>query len=1068
MKLLEINVDRFGPWRDLALPLDGEFSLFYGPNEAGKSSLLRFVRGVLFGFRPEHPNSSGTLEVEHRGRRHTIRREADGGRGELSVSGVGEGQRAERWVSDALGGVGEQLFETVFAIGLDELQKLANLDHEQVAESIYGLSLGPEGERVMRAEHTLREGRERLLDGEGRGRLTTLLRRRDELDRELRGLPDAWDRAEELSEERDRLRRTIEESDGKRNGLRHDLRGLNFMERVYEPWRKQRTLIEERDRLGQHDFPLDAPDRLMSVERELSRVEEERRRLRGEDARLKKEYDRLGERSELLEQACRVETLLAEENRVRDLRDKLKDLDRIEKENAARLRERPQPRRIDVGDITTSFTAPQTGEAADLLSRADEYRAAGRSYKRRVSRLKKNEAKHKKQVSQFRESLRKTGKETLEDAVKAAEARLKQLENVRLLSHRERLLEAQLNAANRTATYRGDQDSIVGAMFDNLECCDDGMPKLFVGFLWLYAVGGFFVMLAGGYVSLVHVWWLGLLYMVAGLSFLGITYLIRKMGGAELGDSGAEQANSEAKRTLETELRQTREEMDRIDPLPDGGQVMYRGRSVNTRSRLRDDIERQIGEARDVLVGLKALGNEEDRLRRNKETLSRMRNGLRGERQKKTDARNRWTRTLRAAGLDETLKTSDALASWQRSQNSLFADAAKAATAAAAMEVEPVEIERVDVGPARTVVKDELRRFEDRVGELAVRLGETAPAEPFAWLRRLNVRIEETRRQREERLKLRRQRKDLRSRLASLDSERERFGTQRADVYASAGVTTKDEFEARKLAMSRVGALAEQIDAARNELTRIASTETELAIVEDDLMAFDAAQNKRAIEDTNEELAALDRVVEDSRQRLGRVEAELDELASDRTASRLRFEREQVAGELEELAEDYLAAGVALRSLDDVRGQVERNCQPETLRRAGHFLEKLTLGKYGRVWTRLGTKELLITDGQGDDWTVERLSTGTREQLFLALRLALAEEFAAQGGELPIVLDDVLVNFDQSRTEAAIATLAEVADGGQQVLMFSCHLHVTKLLEELGRDAVFLPGREPAVTRMAG
>ena len=53
MRLTEIKIDRFGVWRDLRVPLsESGISVFYGPNEAGKSTLMRFVRGVMYGFRP--------------------------------------------------------------------------------------------------------------------------------------------------------------------------------------------------------------------------------------------------------------------------------------------------------------------------------------------------------------------------------------------------------------------------------------------------------------------------------------------------------------------------------------------------------------------------------------------------------------------------------------------------------------------------------------------------------------------------------------------------------------------------------------------------------------------------------------------------------------------------------------------------------------------------------------------------------------------------------------------------------------------------------------------------------
>jgi uncharacterized protein YhaN len=67
---------------------------------------------------------------------------------------------------------------------------------------------------------------------------------------------------------------------------------------------------------------------------------------------------------------------------------------------------------------------------------------------------------------------------------------------------------------------------------------------------------------------------------------------------------------------------------------------------------------------------------------------------------------------------------------------------------------------------------------------------------------------------------------------------------------------------------------------------------------------------------------------------------------------------------------------------------------------------------------------------------VGALSQGTADQLYLALRLAAIEHQARGGARLPLVLDDVLVHFDEERKAAALAALADVA-GTVQVLLFT-------------------------------
>ncbi len=142
-----------------------------------------------------------------------------------------------------------------------------------------------------------------------------------------------------------------------------------------------------------------------------------------------------------------------------------------------------------------------------------------------------------------------------------------------------------------------------------------------------------------------------------------------------------------------------------------------------------------------------------------------------------------------------------------------------------------------------------------------------------------------------------------------------------------------------------------------------------------------------------------------------------------------------------------------------VREYYEREHQPQALRDASVYLQRLTGGRYTRVWTPLGQHCLKVDDQQGTSLGVEVLSSGTREQLFLALRLALVAAYARRGVVLPLVLDDVLVNFDVVRAKAAAMVLRDFARQGNQVLVFTCHEHISKLFKNIKADVRQLPDR---------
>ena len=97
---------------------------------------------------------------------------------------------------------------------------------------------------------------------------------------------------------------------------------------------------------------------------------------------------------------------------------------------------------------------------------------------------------------------------------------------------------------------------------------------------------------------------------------------------------------------------------------------------------------------------------------------------------------------------------------------------------------------------------------------------------------------------------------------------------------------------------------------------------------------------------------------------------------------------------------------------------------------------------------RYGDKDELVfraVRASGEDVAVEGLSDGTRDQLFLALRLALLEQ--RRGEALPFVGDDILTSFDEERTAQAIGMLAEFGEK-RQAIIFSHHRHVAEIATE--------------------
>ena len=138
-----------------------------------------------------------------------------------------------------------------------------------------------------------------------------------------------------------------------------------------------------------------------------------------------------------------------------------------------------------------------------------------------------------------------------------------------------------------------------------------------------------------------------------------------------------------------------------------------------------------------------------------------------------------------------------------------------------------------------------------------------------------------------------------------------------------------------------------------------------------------------------------------------------------------------------------MAASGALRRLrEDRRGPM--------LEAAERAFARMTGGEWSRLEAQpAGTGERLVGIRDGIPVTVDAMSTGTRGQLYLALRVAGHADFAARYGALPFLTDDILETFDDTRAAAALSLTAEMGRTGQAI-MFTHHRH----LVDLGRKVI--------------
>ncbi|MCA9060414.1 MAG: AAA family ATPase, partial [Planctomycetaceae bacterium] len=338
MKLTEIDIDRFRIWRNLLLRLDPNgLNVIYGPNEAGKTTLMRFIRAILYGYEPlisepawHRPDREqpwrGALRCEHSGRKWRIHRRAEyKGRGLVRISGGPEGVTKEQALESLLTGTSESLYTDIFAVGVRELQQLATLGTDQVSEYIYGLSLGPQGRQILEAMSDVRARREQLLTGNGReGDLVRLFDQYATLSAKKRRPGQARDQYVRLTRRRTQLTESIDGLRDRQVTISAELRGLRFLQDCYKPWKQSRDLQEE---LGKLPLVTCDPDeslrQLSSAEKEMQETASRRDKLNEKAVQLKQQAGRIQIDASLEKQRLAVSSVVEQADWLRQIEDQI-------------------------------------------------------------------------------------------------------------------------------------------------------------------------------------------------------------------------------------------------------------------------------------------------------------------------------------------------------------------------------------------------------------------------------------------------------------------------------------------------------------------------------------------------------------------------------------------------------------------------------------------------------------------------------------------------------------------------------------------------------------------------
>lgn len=164
-------------------------------------------------------------------------------------------------------------------------------------------------------------------------------------------------------------------------------------------------------------------------------------------------------------------------------------------------------------------------------------------------------------------------------------------------------------------------------------------------------------------------------------------------------------------------------------------------------------------------------------------------------------------------------------------------------------------------------------------------------------------------------------------------------------------------------------------------------------------------------------------------------------------AARDAADRQAALSEMTEIAEQYVRLRSAIVLLQWAIDRYRREKQAPILKRAGELFAILTCGSFDTLQLEFGDHDNLELAGIRQDGRrvpVAGMSTGTADQLYLALRVAAIEDYLDHAEPMPFIADDLFINFDDKRAAAGFRVLSELARK-TQVLFFTHHEHLLEV-----------------------
>lgn len=954
MIINKLDIEGFGVFNDKRIEGLGKgVNVLYGKNEAGKSTLLDFIRFTLFDYPIYHKDRRPPLNGgKHGGKihlKHSSKSDLAVFRdGNKDFSLIIDGEKTDdKGVYNRLTNfASEQLFTKIFAITVDELNDLSKLDESGMKDRIFSMGMGLSNVNLGDIEKKFKEFSDAYYKERGRNqKLAVTTRDLDEIESKISALQANVDEYERLKDEEKDLSASQVELKEQLENLKIERNRLANFQKAFEAFAEMqegKSLLEKNS--GVVVISDEVQENVKSNIETLNRFQETQADQKNKLKLLASKRDKVEFDEALKPYFDLIHFLTANTTKFDDAKARIKqiesDQEKITDSNVSITK--------GLGEDITIEQLSKLSDYGKLRSEAADHQEKYSTLQNQLERNKANFREVETEIDEKKLVLQHTNKE-----IEQFDANFDELRD------QENDLTAKIEGLKRTHTHVNSSS---------------GNKKLLLGAIGviLVGIGLAFVQVIASVVSGV----IGLALIAVYLSAQGK----KEVTGTETVD------HSDL-------IRQRRTIQDQLETL--------------------NNLKKRVEETQLTL----------DKLSVRKEKLEEENKDLKKQ---LAEENKQWKKTLLENNLPPYIKSNQ------------ISDIITTSESVKGNEQKSKELER-----EKETSLNFIKEFESKIDPVSNILKKSTN-EAQVILNELRTAEESFKEQQNLESELEAQENELKTTADKINQVEDRLN----DYYSSFGAKNENDFYEKVKQSNEKVAAENQIAQARKQIAIVSGVNE----VENTITALE----KLTKSEIDSQIITLDQEIDELAQKqskeseeLGGLRERISSLLNIDKMYELQNQREALKSRLEAEYNEWMISKVVLAVLNKEKQQYEKEKQPSVIKYSSSIFKQLTKGKYDRISISLTDNDVKIHTADEKIREIDALSRGTKEQLLLALRLGFIQAYEEKNEPLPIVLDDVMVNFDNYRSEAFTNILNDFSKE-RQAIVFTCHKHIRDKFEENG------------------